>query len=210
MEIQALWYNALRLMAEWASELKDDPEPFRRRAEQVHESFNARFWNAQKQYLYDVIDGEDDTDDDSCRPNQLFSMSLKHPVLVERHWEAVLETAHRHLLTPYGLRTLDPEHPDYKRSYEGDLQTRDAAYHQGTVWPWLIGHYVDAWIRVHDRGANARELLQAFPAHLADAGIGSISEIFDASYPYIPRGCIAQAWSVAEVLRAWLKTTDTN
>jgi len=206
VEIQALWYNALRLMARWAEELNENPEPFVQRAEQARRSFNARFWNAKRNHLYDVIDGENGRADASCRPNQLFSLSLTHPILDEDHWEAVIETVHRQLLTPYGLRTLDPAHPDYKRTYEGDLRSRDAAYHQGTVWPWLIGHYIDAWMRVHGRDNRARELLSAFPAHLADAGIGSISEIFDATHPYVPRGCIAQAWSVAEVLRAWLKT----
>jgi glycogen debranching enzyme len=107
------------------------------------------------------------------------------------------------LLTPYGLRTLDPDHPDYKRTYHGDLRARDAAYHQGTVWPWLIGHYVNAALRL-DPDTPVRPLLAAFREHLRDAGVGSISEIFDAEPPFIPRGCIAQAWSVAEVLRAWL------
>ncbi|HLU77879.1 MAG TPA: amylo-alpha-1,6-glucosidase [Burkholderiales bacterium] len=207
VEIQALWHNALSLMAEWASELHNDPAPFRERAALARRSFNARYWNEEAGHLYDVIDGEDGSDDPACRPNQIFSISLSHPVLDPAHWEAVVETVHQQLLTPYGLRTLNPEHPDYKRTYEGDLRSRDAAYHQGTVWPWLIGHYLDAWIKVHGRDERAGELLQAFPEHLRDAGIGSISEIFDATHPYVPRGCIAQAWSVAEVLRAWLKTT---
>lgn len=208
VEIQALWHNALCLMAEWAEQLNHDPQPYRARAEQARHSFNARYWNADLGHLHDVVDGEDGRDDPSCRPNQLFSISLPHPILDERHWHAVIETVHRVLLTPYGLRTLSPEHADYKRTYEGDLRARDAAYHQGTVWPWLIGHFIDAWIKVHGREPRARQLLQAFPEHLRDAGIGSISEIFDATHPYVPRGCIAQAWSVAEVLRAWLNTAE--
>src|SRR5690606_14331795 len=139
VEIQALWHNALSLMAEWASELHNDPAPFRERAALARRSFNARYWNEEAGHLYDVIDGEDGSDDPACRPNQIFSISLSHPVLDPAHWEAVVETVHQQLLTPYGLRTLNPEHPDYERTYEGDLRSRDAAYHQGTVWPWLIG-----------------------------------------------------------------------
>jgi glycogen debranching enzyme len=116
----------------------------------------------------------------------------------------VLDTVRRELLTPFGLRTLSPHDPDFKRTYEGDLRARDAAYHQGTVWPWLIGHFATAWLRTHGEPGAVREMLAAFPGHLRDAGIGSISEIFDATPPYVPRGCIAQAWSVAEVLRATL------
>jgi glycogen debranching enzyme len=110
------------------------------------------------------------------------------------------------LVTPYGLRTLSPGHPDFKAHYRGNLRERDAAYHQGTVWPWLIGHFIDAWMRATGDRVYARKLLAAFPDHLHDAGVGSISEIFDATEPYLPGGCIAQAWSVAEVLRAWIAT----
>jgi len=127
-------------------------------------------------------------------------------VLAEPHWRAVLDTVRGELLTPFGLRTLSPRDPDYRRTYEGDLRARDAAYHQGTVWPWLIGHYVNAVLRAGLDASGARQLLGGFAGHLRDAGVGSISEIFDAEPPYIPRGCIAQAWSVAEVLRAWLAT----
>jgi glycogen debranching enzyme len=104
------------------------------------------------------------------------------------------------------MRTLSADHPDYKKNYHGDLYSRDAAYHQGTVWPWLTGHFIDAWLRVHEDKRAARRMLQGFPDHLAAAGVGSISEIFDAEPPYLPRGCIAQAWSIAEILRAWLTT----
>jgi predicted glycogen debranching enzyme len=205
VEIQALWHNALRLMAGWASDCGDDPEPYAERAARVAASFERRFWNPQAGYLYDVVDGEHG-DDPSCRPNQVFAISLRHPVLARAHWGAVLDVVRAKLLTPYGLRTLSPDHPDYKPTYHGDLRARDAAYHQGTVWPWLIGHFIDA-VQKHDGDAStARSLLAAFPGHLRDAGIGSISEIFDAQEPYLARGCIAQAWSVAEVLRAWLAT----
>jgi len=115
------------------------------------------------------------------------------------------------LLTPVGLRTLSPDHPDYKPKYFGDLRARDAAYHQGTVWAWLIGPFVDAWLKLHpDDRTGARQFLAGFEPHLCEACIGSISEIFDAESPYTPRGCIAQAWSLAEVLRVWAKTSNTD
>jgi glycogen debranching enzyme len=149
-----------------------------------------------------VIDGESG-DDPACRPNQLLAISLSHPVLAETRWAPVLTVVRERLVTPLGLRTLAPDHPDYKATYDGDLRARDAAYHQGTVWPWLIGPFVDAWLRAHpeDR-AYTRQLLDRFWSHLDEACVGSISEIFDAEPPFTPRGCIAQGWSVAEVLRA--------
>ena len=203
VEIQALWYNALCLMAEWAAAFGDTPEPYAERARRVAASFERRFWNPRVGHLNDVVDGEQG-DDASCRPNQVFAISLPHPVLTRTHWGAVLDIVRAKLLTPYGLRSLSPDHPDYKPTYHGDLRARDAAYHQGTVWPWLIGHFVDS-VQKHDPGGgDTRVLLRAFEDHLRDAGIGSISEIFDAEPPFLPRGCIAQAWSVAEVLRAWL------
>ncbi len=174
-------------------------------AEQARETFNARYWNEDAGHLFDVVDGENGNDA-SCRPNQLFSISLPYPILAESRWPTVIDRVQAELLTPYGLRTLNRSHPDYKPNYHGDLRTRDAAYHQGTVWPWLIGHFIDAWLKVHPDPSGARAMLDAFADHMKDMGIGSISEIFDAEPPYMPRGCIAQAWSVAEVLRAWLKT----
>jgi predicted glycogen debranching enzyme len=205
VEIQALWYNALNLMAQWGEALGKPVEEYRRWAVRARTSFNARYWHDAGGYLFDLIDGENG-DDASCRPNQVFALSLPHPILDEVHWRPMLACVEAQLLTPYGLRTLSPGSPDYKRIYDGDLRTRDAAYHQGTVWPWLIGHFIDAWLRVHGDRERARAMLSAFPSHLREAGIGSISEIFDAEAPYAPRGCIAQAWSVAEVLRAWLAT----
>jgi predicted glycogen debranching enzyme len=207
VEIQALWYNALSLMAEWSQLLGKSGELYRERAQIVRTSFNARFWNERSGHLFDVVDGEAG-DDASCRPNQLFALSLLHPVLDSARWRQVVDCVQRQLLTPFGVRTLSADHPDYKKNYHGDLYSRDAAYHQGTVWPWLTGHFIDAWLRVHEDKRGARGMLQGFPDHMAAAGVGSISEIFDAEPPYLPRGCIAQAWSVAEVLRAWL-TTET-
>jgi predicted glycogen debranching enzyme len=208
VEINALWYNALRILESWCRQT-DDLETAQKtaeRAETTRRSFNARFWNEGRGCLYDIVDGEKG-DDPALRPNQLFAISLDYPVLDTSRWQPVLEKVQEHLLTPVGLRSLSPDDPDYKSRYDGDLRARDAAYHQGTVWPWLIGPFVDAWLRVHPGDLKtAREFLAAFEPHLHSACIGSISEVFDARPPYHPRGCVAQAWSVAEVLRAWVKT----
>ena len=161
---------------------------------------------ADKGYLFDVIDGEQG-DSSLCRPNQLFAISLDHPVLERSRWEPVMDVVQSRLLTPFGLRSLAPGEPDYKRQYFGDLRSRDAAYHQGTVWGWLIGPWVDAWLKLHpDDRAGARRFLDGSITALGAFGLGTIGEIFDAEVPYTPRGCIAQAWSVAEVLRCWVKT----
>jgi glycogen debranching enzyme len=188
--------------------LEDEQETHRLTslAERARVSFDDRFWCEGAGHLYDVVDGET-ADDIACRPNQIFAISLPHPVLDRAHWSQVLEVVTRDLLTPVGLRSLSPRDPNYKSRYDGDLRARDAAYHQGSVWAWLIGPYVDAWIKVHpEHPADARRFLDGFAAHLDTAGIGSISEIFDGDPPHTPRGCIAQAWSVAEVLRCWAKT----
>ncbi len=204
VEINALWYNALRLMESWSSRL-DGPAAsltYARLAEKTRASFNARFWNEKAGCLYDLVDG--DAAEGAClRPNQIFSISLPHPVLDPERWRSVFEAVERELLTPYGLRTLSRESPLYKPRYDGDLRSRDAAYHQGTVWAWLIGPYIDARLKVRPGdAAGARDCLRGLLTHLGEACIGSISEIFDAEEPYTPRGCVAQAWSVAEVLRA--------
>jgi predicted glycogen debranching enzyme len=209
VEINALWYNALRLLQNWLTEFDDfnSAKEIALQAELTKREFNNRFWNEERGYLFDVVDAEGGGNDPACRPNQIFSMSLKYPVLDQRYWEPVLTTVKTKLLTPVGLRSLSPDHPDYKARYDGDLKSRDAAYHQGTVWGWLIGPFVDAWLRVHPGDqTGAREFLLGLVDHLDDACIGSISEIFDAEEPFTPRGCVAQAWSIAEVLRCWLKT----
>jgi glycogen debranching enzyme len=176
------------------------------RADQARASFNRRFWNQATGHLFDVVDGEGG-DDPACRPNQLFAISLPNPVLDQARWAAVLAVVERELLTPVGLRSLAPGNPDYKPTYHGDLLTRDAAYHQGTVWSWLIGPYIDAHLKVFpdDHGA-ARHLLTGLVAHLGQAGIGTVSEVFDAEAPFTPRGCMAQAWGVAELLRCLVAT----
>ena len=210
VEINALWHNALRLLAGWLRETGDDAaaERYEEYAKRASASFNERFWFAEGGYLYDVVDIEGGSGNDaSLRPNQLFAVSLDHPVLDAERWKSVIDIIEKKLVTPLGLRTLSPDDPDYKPIYGGDLRSRDGAYHQGTVWAWLIGPFIDAWLKVHphDR-ATARKFLARFPEHLGEAGIGTISEVFDAREPHHPGGCIAQAWSVAEVLRAWSKT----
>lgn len=205
VEVQALWYNAISLMEQWAEAAGESPERWVGMRKQIENSFNHRFWYEPGGYLYDVIDGESG-DDVSLRPNQVLTMSLRHPVLRKDRWTPVLSVVQDKLLTPFGLRSLAPGHRDYKSMYFGDLRARDAAYHQGTVWAWLIGPFIDAWMKAGLDPAEARRLLDGFRAHLSNDGVGTISEIFDAEPPYAPRGCIAQAWSVAEVLRAYQKT----
>jgi predicted glycogen debranching enzyme len=205
VEINALYYNALRILEElldrngdhekarWAQELAD----------RAHASFNERFWYEEGGYLYDVVDAEGGGNDAALRPNQIFAMALDYPVLDRSRWARVVEVVEKELVTPVGLRSLARNHPDYKPTYHGDLRSRDAAYHQGTVWGWLIGPFIDAWLRVHPEDRDgARRFLQGFPSHLGEACIGTISEVFDAEPPYQPRGCAAQAWSVAEVVRS--------
>jgi predicted glycogen debranching enzyme len=211
VEINALWYNALSLLSRWECDLGDQrlAQKYSAAAARVRDTFNQRFWSEECGHLYDVIDGPDGAADSACRPNQILSIALPHPVLDESRWASVLEVVRRRLLTPVGLRSLAPGHPDYKSRYFGDLRTRDAAYHQGTVWAWLIGPWIDAWLRVHpDDRAGARKFLDGLIAHLPEFGVGSIAEIFDAETPYTPRGCVAQAWSVAEVLRCLVKTSE--
>jgi len=213
VEINALWYNSLRLLEHWLQEV-DQPGRAKEAgdlADQVRESFQRRFWSDKLGYLFDVVDTESGADDTACRPNQVFSISLDYPVLDPSRWPAVMDVVTRELLTPVGLRSLAPGQPDYKAKYYGDLRSRDAAYHQGTVWGWLIGPYIDAWLKLNPgKQAEARNLLEGFKPHLNEACVGSISEIFDAEAPYVPRGCIAQAWSVAEVLRCWVKTATRS
>jgi glycogen debranching enzyme len=208
VEINALWYNALRLLTEWVRQERggDAARPWADLAERAFGSFNRRFWYEAGGYLYDIVDGERG-DDASFRPNQILTISLRYPVLDPARWTHVLDEVQRRLLTPVGLRSLAPGDPNYKARYFGDLRSRDLAYHQGTVWAWLIGPMVDAWMKVHGDRGQARALLAGFDAHISEAGVGSISEIFDADAPYLPRGCIAQAWSVAEVLRCLVATS---
>jgi predicted glycogen debranching enzyme len=206
VEIQALWYNALRTMEDLAARFSDDDgrKKYSSLAALASETFNRTFWNNDAQCLYDVINGG--PPDGSIRPNQIFAVSLHHSMLSQERARAVVEKVEKELLTPVGLRTLNRSDSRYRATYEGDQYSRDSAYHQGTVWPWLLGPFVSAYVRVNGGTAQARarahDYLRGIEAHLSKAGLGQISEIFDGDLPHRPRGCFAQAWSVAEVLRA--------
>jgi predicted glycogen debranching enzyme len=206
VELNALWYNALCLMQSWTQKYGGAEDiNLAEHARRARESFNRKFWYEAGGYLYDVVEG-DHGNEACCRPNQVFAIALPHPILDRARWEPVMTVVRDRLLTPVGLRSLAPGDPDYKARYYGDLRARDAAYHQGTVWPWLIGPYVDAEMKLPnaDRG-KLREMVKHFDQQLDEACVGQISEVFDAEPPFLPRGCVAQAWSVAEVLRCWLK-----
>jgi predicted glycogen debranching enzyme len=212
VEINALWYNALRVMADLARDLGKDKQHklYLQIATQTESSFQ-RFWNQQRACLYDVIDGpEGELADDGrnydgrLRPNQLMAVSLPHSPLTAQQQKSVVDVCARELLTSFGLRSLARGEPGYTGHYRGDRLQRDGAYHQGTVWPWLIGPFVDAHYRVYRDADIARSFLEPLALHLNAACLGTISEIFDAEPPFTARGCFAQAWSVAEVLRAWL------
>jgi len=206
VEIQALWYNALRIMEGLAIRFGATAaqQRFTSMAALAHESFNRLFWNEEAACLYDVIG--DSGPDASIRTNQVFAISLPYSILEPAKAASVLEVVERELLTPFGLRTLSPADPGYVGHYDGDQRARDNAYHQGTVWPWLLGPFITAYLKVHAESREARskasEWLRNFEPHLRIAGLGQVSEIFDGNAPHTPRGCIAQAWSVAELLRA--------
>jgi predicted glycogen debranching enzyme len=209
VEIQALWVNALLAVGEWCR-ARDGAAAARylEVAERARVAFVARFWRPELGYLADVVDGPD-VDDDSLRPNQLFALSLREPLVDESIARSVLDTVGRELETPVGLRSLGPTDPRYARRYGGGPASRDTVYHQGTAWAWLAGAYADALVRFGgDEGVDrARAMLDGLRRQLVDAGLGSVSEIFDADPPFTPRGCPWQAWSVAEFLRAWRSVT---
>jgi len=201
VEVNALWYNALRIMAEFARCLGKETQTYEDLADRTAEGF-VRFWNGERGYCYDVIDGPDG-DDPALRPNQLLAVSLEYSPLAAAQQRAVVDACARQLLTSHGLRSLAPDDPAYMGHYGGDRRQRDAAYHQGTVWGWLIGPFVQAHMRVYGDREQARSFLRPLLQHLGGHGLGSLSEIFDGDAPFSPRGCTAQAWTVAEVLRAW-------
>ncbi len=201
IEVNALWYNALISMAEFADRIGADATEFRSQAETTARGF-ARFWNADAGYCYDVLDGPDGNET-KLRPNQLLAVSLPSPLLTADQQRAVVDACAHALLTSRGLRSLAPGDPDYVGSYAGDQEHRDGSYHQGTVWTWLIGPFVEAHLRVYHDPDAAYGFLAPFADHLTSAGLGTISEIYDGDAPFTPRGCIAQAWSVGEVLRAY-------
>jgi glycogen debranching enzyme len=173
-------------------------------AERAHENFNRLFWNEELECLYDVVDGE--KRDASIRPNQIFAASLRHPLVDSERARKILMAVEKHLLTPLGLRSLAPSDPNYRPMFGGNAESRDSAYHQGTVWPWLMGPFITAYLKVHRHSseavAKAKSVLRPFEEHLRTAGLGHISEVADGNAPHRPGGCIAQAWSVGELLRA--------
>jgi predicted glycogen debranching enzyme len=209
VEIQALWYNALCIMEALAPKFGDDAgqKRYRNMAAMANWAFNRLFWNAKDNCLYDVVN--DGPPDASIRPNQIFAVSLPYPMLSPDRARRVVEKVREHLLTPYGLRSLAPSDPQYRGRYRGGPVERDGAYHQGTVWPWLIGPFITAYVKVNGASDAARrqaaEWLLPLQDHLSDAGLGHISEIFDGDLPQRSAGCVAQAWSVGEVLRAYVE-----
>ena len=208
VEINALWYNALRSMAAFARVRGRSPRPWAGMADRVAASFD-RFWNDGLGCCHDVVDGPEG-DDPSLRPNQVFAVSLPFTPLGPERRRGVVEACARHLLTSHGLRSLAPGDPRYRPAYGGDPWARDGAYHQGTVWSWLLGPFALAHFRVYRDRAAARSFLEPMAHHLGAYGVGSIAEVFDGDPPFRPGGCTAQAWSVGEILRAWhlLSTAD--
>jgi glycogen debranching enzyme len=203
VEINALWYNALRSMATFARRLDKPVESWMRPADVVQASFD-RFWNEAGGSCYDVIDGPEGNDP-SLRPNQIFAVSLPESPLTPERQRRVVDACARNLLASFGLRSLAPGHPQYHGRYLGGPQERDAGYHQGPVWGWLLGPFALAHLKAYGDREVARSFLEPLAHHLADYGVGSIAEIFDGDPPFTPRGCIAQAWSVSETLRAWME-----
>lgn len=210
VEIQALWIRALGVAESLARRFEDGrvAEDARMLLDRARQAFRARFWYEAGGYLFDVIDGPQG-DDPSLRPNQLYALSLVDGLVSPEQARQVLRAIRSRLLTPVGLRTLAPEDPRYCPRYEGGVRSRDGAYHQGTVWPFLLGPFVTAWIKTYGATpavrAEGRRFLDGLQPHLREAGLGQVSEIFDADPPFVARGCFAQAWSVAEPLRVLLE-----
>ncbi len=201
VEVNALWYNALRAIAAFARIAQKPAGEYAELADRAEAGFD-RFWNESLGYCNDVLDGPDG-DDPSLRPNQIFAVSLPASLFDLDRQRAIVDVCARHLLTSYGLRTLAPDHPAYVGQYGGDQRSRDAAYHQGTVWGWLLGPFVTAHLKVYRDPVQAQSFLEPMIRHLGSHGLGTLSEIFDGDPPFTPQGCIAQAWTVAELLRAW-------
>jgi predicted glycogen debranching enzyme len=211
-EINALWYSALKTASNLGTLLGKNISPYESLAAGVASNFEDAFWNPETNCLFDLVffdEAGNEVKDPAIRPNQIFSVSLPYTMLSPEKEKAIVDRVEKDLLTPFGLRTLSTDHPLYKGHYHGDTVTRDAAYHNGTAWPWLLGAYVKAYRKVHNYSKQSleemRALLQGFDVHLETAGVGTISEVFDGDYPYSPGGCIAQAWSVAEILRAYVE-----
>lgn len=205
VEINALWYNALAIMAELQDRFgqKSPAAQFKQRAEQVRQRYTEVFWEEQNGYLYDFVDG--DRRDAAIRPNQIFALSLPFPLLDAVRAKKVLKVVEEKLYTPFGLRSLSQDDSNYRPHYAGGVFDRDSAYHQGTVWSWLLGPYITAVVRYDETAGRkrAQKIVAAFEPHLQQAGLGTISEILEGQAPHPPRGCIAQAWSVGEILRVY-------
>lgn len=208
VEANALWFNALLTMARLARSLKKASTYYESMAARAHEGFQ-RFWNIETQYCYDVLDGPQGSDA-SLRPNQILAVSLAEGLLPLEQRRAVVDACERELLTPRGLRSLAPGQPGYRGRHSGPPRERDAGYHQGTVWAWLLGPFVQAHLRVYNNLARAAAFLDPLACAIAETGLGTLGEIFDADPPFSARGCIAQAWSVAEALRAWIICTTAG
>jgi predicted glycogen debranching enzyme len=217
VEVNALWHNSLCVMALFSRKLKKNKpaKEYKQQAGLVAENFRRRFWFVGEGYLCDVIDGpggdpgpDGKLYDRRLRPNQILAVSLPFKLLTDEQAKAVVDVCTRYLLTPYGLRTLAPGDPAYVGRYRGNQYERDSGYHQGTVWSWLLGHFVKAHLRVYRNPALAQSYLQPLLSHLSESGcIGNISEIFDGDPPFTPKGAFARAWSVAELVEAWLQAT---
>ncbi len=210
VEINALWYAALTSIESWAVRLSVDATRYSQLRTQIRRNFAARFWNEEHGYLYDVVDvnGISGQIDAAFRPNQLFAASLTHELLSEAQITRMFQHVTDNLLTPMGLRSLSPSDPAYHNHFNGGLVERDSAYHQGTVWSWLIGPYVDVYLRVHNDKSALKSLLQPLVEQLWNTCLGTISEVAEPEPPFTPGGCYAQAWSVAELLRCWILATE--
>lgn len=215
VELAALWFNALNCMASFAGELEHvtDSDMYSTMADSTEQAFQLKFWNDNVGYCYDVVevDGQEGEHDLTLRPNQLIAACLNWSPLTQEQRYRVVEACGQHLLVSHGVRTLAPFEKDYKGIYIGNIFSRDSAYHQGVAWTWLLGPFVLAHLRVHGNKNFSREFLKPLlMSHLNDAGVGQVSELFDGDQPHRARGCIAQAWSVAELLRAWLATESAS
>jgi predicted glycogen debranching enzyme len=211
-EINALWYNALRIACSLGTLLGKDVSSYEMLATGVASNFENTFWNPETNCLFDLVYQDEtgnEVKDPAIRPNQIFAVALPNTMLPPEKEKAIVDKVEKDLLTPFGLRTLSSDHPLYKGQYHGDAFTRDTAYHNGTAWPWLLGAYVRAYRKVNSYSEKSledmRALLEGFNTHLETAGFGTISEVFDGDFPHSPGGCIAQAWSVAEIFRAYVE-----
>lgn len=203
VEINALWYNALKIMDSITKET-ERKRNWEKKANHVKENFQEKFWNPEKNCLFDVIGGNHKAEE--IRPNQIFALSLPFPLFQGQKAEKILKVVREKLLTPYGLRSLERENENYRGSYDGDISSKDRAYHQGTVWSWLIGPFISAASRIKENDQELENMINSLiEDHLTDAGLGTISEIFDGDKPHRPRGCISQAWSVGELLRCYIE-----